>query len=131
MVDERHVGRFGDLLDRVASLLLGADEQDGPTAVGKLVGERLRLVEQRGRLDEVDDVVATTLAEDETAHLGVPAARLVAEVNAGLQQLRDAYLSHGVLPFLFIDEFRPVGADPKLRLVSQLRAGPRPRSPDG
>ena len=54
--------------------------------------------EQRLRLEQVDDVDAAALAEDEAAHLRVPAARLVAEVDAGLQQLRDAYLSHDVLP---------------------------------
>jgi hypothetical protein len=31
---------------------------------------------------------------DEAAHLGIPAARLVAEMDAGLQQLLDSYLGH-------------------------------------
>ena len=100
MVDERHAGGFGDVLDRVARLLLGADEQHGPAAVGERPGELLRLVERRGGLEQIDDVDAATLTMDEAAHLGVPAARLVAEVNAGLQQLRYAYLSHEVLPLL-------------------------------
>src|SRR5581483_197114 len=95
-----------DVLDRVASLLLGADEQHDAAAVGEVGGEALRLLQQRLRLDEVDDVVAPALAEDEAAHLGVPAARLVAEMNACLQQLRDAYLSHDALP-LFIYRSRP------------------------
>ena len=47
----------------------------------------VRLLEQLLRLREVDDVDAAALAEDEAAHLGIPAARLVAEVDAGLQQL--------------------------------------------
>jgi hypothetical protein len=34
------------------------------------------------------------LAEYEPAHLRVPAARLVAEVHSGLQQLAYSYLSH-------------------------------------
>ena len=34
---------LGDLLDRVAGLLLGADEQHGAAAVGELGGELLRL----------------------------------------------------------------------------------------
>ncbi len=50
-------------------------------------------------LEQVDDVDAAALAEDEAAHLGVPAARLVAEVHTGLQQLLDSYLSHGNAPF--------------------------------
>ena len=39
------------------------------------------------RLLQVDDVDAAALAEDERLHLGVPAPGLVAEVDAGLQQL--------------------------------------------
>src|SRR5439155_18817033 len=86
--------------DRVARLLLGAHEQHGPAAVSEVAGERLRLREQRRGLDQVDDVDAAALAVDEAAHLWVPAARLVAEVNAGLQQFRDSYLAHVVLPFV-------------------------------
>ena len=61
-------------------------------------GELLRLIEKLLRLEEVDQVDAGSLTEDEAAHLWIPAARLVAEVNAGLQQLLDSYLSHGLLP---------------------------------
>jgi hypothetical protein len=48
---------------------------------------------------------------DEAAHLGVPAACLVTEVDAGLQQLRYAYLSHGYSLFYAIG-CRAGGADP-------------------
>ena len=41
--------RLGDLLDGVAGLLLGADEQHGAAAVGDLGRELLRLLEQRLR----------------------------------------------------------------------------------
>ena len=98
VVDIRHAGGLGDLLDGVAGLLLGAHEQHRAAAVGERAGELLRLREQRGGLDQIDDVDAAALAEYEAAHLWVPAARLVAEVDAGLQQLRDAYVSHGLLP---------------------------------
>ena len=54
----------------------------------------LRLLEQLLGLQQVDDVDAVALTEDEAAHLGVPAARLVAEVHSGLQQLLDSDLSH-------------------------------------
>jgi hypothetical protein len=43
-------------------------------------------------------VDAGPLAEDVPAHLRVPAARLVAEVNTGLQQLLDSHLSQRVAP---------------------------------
>jgi len=95
VVDVGHAGRLGDFLDRVAGLLLGADEEDRPTAVGDGAGEELGLVEELLRLEEVDQIDAGPLAMDEAAHLWIPAARLVAEVNAGLQQLLDSDLSHG------------------------------------
>src|SRR6185436_17355355 len=76
-------------------LLLGADEQDRAAAMGDLGRERLRLVEQRLRLQKVDQVDAAALAMDEAAHLRVPAARLMAEVDSGFQQLLEADLGHG------------------------------------
>ena len=89
-------GALGDLLDAVAGLLLRADEQHGAAAAREAVGEALRLAEQLLGPQQVDDVDAAALAVDEAAHLGVPAARLVAEVHAGLQQLLDPdFLSHG------------------------------------
>ena len=85
---------LGGFLDRVAGLLLGADEQDRAAAPGDVRGELLRLRQQPLGLLQVDDVDAAALAEDEAAHLRVPAACLVAEVDAGLQQLPYAYLGH-------------------------------------
>jgi hypothetical protein len=89
-----HAGVLRDVLDGVARLLLGAHEQHGAAAVGDLGAELLRLLEQRLRLEQVDDVDAPALTEDEAAHLGVPAARLVPEVHSGLQQLPDADVGH-------------------------------------
>ena len=96
VVHVRLAGRLGDLLDAVAGLLLGADEQHGAAAPGEAVGEALRLAEQLLGARQVDDVVAGALAVDEAAHLRIPPARLVAEVHTGLQQLLDPdFLSHG------------------------------------
>ncbi len=100
MVDIGHVGGLGVLLDRVARLLLGADEQHGPATPRHLGGELAGILQQGLRLQEVDDVVPIALAEDEAAHLGIPATGLVAEVDAGLQQLLDTDLSHGLLPWV-------------------------------
>ena len=94
VVDVRHAGRGGDLLDAVAGLLLGADEQDRAAAVRDLAGELLGLLEQGLRLEQVDDVDAVALAVDETAHLRVPAAGLVAEVDSGFQQLLETDFGH-------------------------------------
>ncbi len=95
MVDIRHVSRLGNLLDGVAGLLLGAHEQHGATAMGDLGREFLGLLQKGSGLQEVDDVDAVALAVDEAAHLRVPAARLMAEMDSGLQQVRDSYLAHG------------------------------------
>jgi hypothetical protein len=74
-------------LTYVLRLLLRADEEDGAAALGDVAEELLCLVETLRRLREVDDVDAAALGEDEAAHLRVPAPRLVAEVDSGLQQL--------------------------------------------
>ncbi len=113
MVDERHVGRGGDVADGVLGLLLRAHEQDGAAAVRERARELLRLRQEGGGLEQIDDVDAAALAEYEAAHLGVPAARLVTEVDAGLQQLRDAYVGHGLLPLFYSFVFRVDGADPE------------------
>src|SRR6202035_1850303 len=123
VVDVGHPGRIGDLADRVARLLLGSYEEDGAAAVGNGAGELARLVEQPLRLEEVDYVDAVPLTVDETAHLGVPAARLVAEMHAGLQQLLDSWLSHGTAP-CSLGEYRDGRcADPRVL----ARAGRSPR----
>ena len=64
------------------------DEQDRAAALGRRCGRRrTACCDQLERLLQVDDVDAAPLREDEAAHLGVPAAGLVAEVNSGLQKL--------------------------------------------
>ena len=100
VVDVRHAGGLGDVLDGVAGLLLRADEEHGAAAVRDLRGEVLRVAQQLLRLEQVDEVDAAALAEDVAAHLGVPASRLVAEVDAGLQQLLDPGLGHGGAPLV-------------------------------
>ena len=75
------------LCDGVLRLLLRSDEEHRPAALGDVPRDVVRLLEQLLRLREVDEVDAPALAEDVAAHLGVPATRLVAEVDAGLQQL--------------------------------------------
>src|SRR5262249_1701502 len=92
VVDVGHAGALGDLLDGVARLLLRAHEEDGAAAARELGREVLRLREQPLRLQQIDDVDARALAVDEPPHLRVPTARLMAEMDSGLQQLLDADL---------------------------------------
>ena len=55
----------------------------------------VRLLEQPHRLLQIDDVDPGALTEDEAAHLGVPPAGLVAEVDASLEQLAHRGRGHG------------------------------------
>ena len=98
VVHVRHARALGLLLDGVLGLLLGADEEDGAAALGEVADEALRLLEALERLLQIDDVDAAALAEDETAHLRVPAARLVAEMDSGLQELSHGDCHRSFLP---------------------------------
>src|SRR6266540_2230733 len=96
-----HIGHAAALrliLDRLLRLLLGADEQDRPAVLDGAANEPVGGVDPLERLLQIDDVDAVALTEDETAHLRVPTARLVAEMDAGLQQLLHGDDSHGVSP---------------------------------
>jgi len=59
--------------------------EDGAPVGVQVVDEFLGAAEQLRCLGQVDDVDPVALAEDELLHLGVPALRLVAEVDAGLE----------------------------------------------
>ena len=100
-------GRLAD--DRVLRLLLRADEEDRPPALGDVAREVVCLLQQRLRLLEVDDVDAAALVEDEPLHLRVPAARLVTEVHSGLQQLLHGDDCHD--GSFRLDGAAPAGAD--------------------
>ena len=94
LVDVEHAAAGGFLGDRVLRLLLGADEQHRAALGGQVAGEEIRLAELLERLLQVDDVDAVALPEDVLGHLRVPALGLVAEVDAGLQQLLHGDLGH-------------------------------------
>ena len=94
VVDVRHADPLRLLGDGVLRLLLRAHEEHGAAAGCDVGDERVRLLEQRLSLGEVDDVDAAALAEDEPLHLRVPAARLVAEVDAGLQEVLHGHDRH-------------------------------------
>ena len=87
LVDVRHAALLGVTLDRILSLLLGADEQDSAATGHGVAHVGVGRLDTREGLIEVDDVDAGTLAIDETLHLGVPTAGLVTEVDASVQEL--------------------------------------------
>ena len=87
LVDIGHAGTRGFLGDDLARLALGADEQDGAAVGRELADELRRVLVLDQRLLEVDDVDLVAVAEDERGHLGIPEARLVAEMDAGFQHL--------------------------------------------
>ena len=99
VVHVRHADALRLLLDGVLRLLLRADEEHGAAPLGDVAHELVRLLEQLERLLQVDDVDAAALGEDVAAHLRVPAPGLVAEVDAGLQQLPHGDHCHGCSPF--------------------------------
>ena len=84
-------GAGGLFLDGVLSLLLGADEEHRSCRRRPAGGRSHRLVEATDGLLQVDDVDAVALGEDERAHTRVPAAGLVAEVDAGFEQRLHLY----------------------------------------
>jgi len=122
VVDVRHAGLLGRVLDRVAGLLLRADEQHDAALVRDVRGELLRLAQQLLGLEQVDDVDAAVLAVDEATHLRIPAAGLVAEVHAGLQQLSDPDLGHGSCSLVDAARVKPAGTSGTRH---ECRAGPR------
>ncbi len=108
--------------DRILCLLLGADEQHGAAALGDRAHEAVRVVEQLLRLLQVDDVDTAALGEDESLHLRVPATGLVAEVNAGLQQVLHGDNGHGKTPSFSVS----VGIPPAAPRRDRQNAGHRP-----
>src|SRR5208337_4683717 len=84
-------------LDDVLGLLLGADEQHRAAGGGEIAREVESGAKHLHGLLQIDNVNTVAGAEDVLLHLRVPAAGLMAEVNAGLQKLLHADFSHRIL----------------------------------
>jgi hypothetical protein len=98
--------RFGFALHDGGELALGADEEDVVAAQDHIAHELLRELDLPKRLLQVDDVNAVALGKDEPAHLRVPPTGLVAEVDAGFEQLFEGRGGHGLPLRAF--EIRPL-----------------------
>ena len=81
-----HVAAQSLVLDGLLCLLLGAHEQQALAGLAELTHEVVSLLQLLHGLLQVDDVDPVALSVNVGSHLGVPAAGLVAEVYAGLQQ---------------------------------------------
>ncbi len=101
-VDVVHADAGGLFLDGVGRLLLGADEQDRVALLGEAAHEGVGFLELLNGLLQVDDINTVAFAVDILGHLGVPAAGLVSEVDAGFQQLLHGYDCHLMFSFLFL-----------------------------
>src|SRR6266496_1630446 len=83
-------------LEDVFELLLGADEQDVFSLQHHAPEQLLCSLDLPQRLLEVDDVDPRPLGENEPAHLGIPAACLVPEMDARFQQILQLRLRHAL-----------------------------------
>ena len=96
LVDVGHSNPLRLRGDSFLGLLLRTDEQDRAAVRNGLLDELEGVVEISECLIQVDDVDAVAVGEDEPLHLGVPAAGLVSEVDAGLQHLAHGHNCHGI-----------------------------------
>ena len=104
LVDVRHPAGLGVLGDRALGLLLRADEEDGAAVGDEVADERVGGLDAAQRLAQVDEIDPVALTQDVALHLRVPSARLVAEVDSGLQKLSHGNDGHRDVP--------PVGCSP-------------------
>ena len=81
-----HIAAQGLVLDGLLGLLLGAHKQQALAGLAELTHEVVSLLQLLHGLLQVDDVDPVALGVNVGSHLGVPAAGLVTEVYAGLQQ---------------------------------------------
>ena len=84
-------GGFGDVIGGGA---LGADEQHAATGGGDVTHGAQRAVEHGDGLLQVDDMDLVADAEQVRRHARVPAARVVAEMDAGFEQLTQSEIGH-------------------------------------
>ena len=87
MIDEILAAALGGLGHRLLGLTLGADEEHAAAARDDVAQRLEGPMRHRHGLREVEDVDAVARAVDVGRHPRVPAPRLVAEVDASLEQL--------------------------------------------
>ena len=86
MIDVPHAAPVSFALYHFLSLALRADEQDFPSVRCQLHHSPVSFVDHPQRLLKVDYVNTVALGENIPLHLGIPAPRLMPEVDTGLQK---------------------------------------------
>src|SRR5713101_3511987 len=87
MIHEERAALLGFFSHSLLRLPLGAHEQYGSAVRRNFAYEFARFAEHLQSLLQIDDMDAVAFPENVLLHFGVPAARLVAKVHSGLQQL--------------------------------------------
>ena len=93
-VDIVHAYALSLFADGVLSLLLGADEQQGLAIGGQVAHKVIGLFQLANGLLQVNDIDTVALRVDVRSHFRVPAAGLMSEMDASLQQLLHGYDCH-------------------------------------
>ena len=101
-IDVRHAALVGSVGDGLLGLFFGADEQDGATLLRELAHEGVGLVHAKEGLLEIENVDVTAVAENVRLHLGVPAAGLMTEVGACIEQRLNTDFRHILLHSLVL-----------------------------
>ncbi len=99
MVHVEHAAANRLVTDRILSLALGTDKKDVAPLARDLPHKLGSLFEMTQGLLEIHDVDSISLAEDVGLHLGVPAPRLVTEMDSRLEQFFHLNRRHNSLPY--------------------------------
>ena len=90
LIDVRGTDPVGLFSDHLGRSPLGTNQQDLVAASRQSTDLDQRCIQCRNGMFEVDDVDLVPGAKDVRSHLGIPEARLVAEVHASGQHVRHA-----------------------------------------
>ncbi len=94
MVDVILAAALGAVRHVFRSSALGAHEEHAAAAGGSVTHGAQRAVQHGDGLLQVYDVDLVAHAEQERPHTGVPAAGVVAEMDAGLEELAQGEIGH-------------------------------------
>src|SRR5204863_654957 len=117
MVDIKHAGARRLLGNRLLRLALRAHEEHRLAILREIGNEFRGVFEMLEGLLKIDDVDSVPLPVDVLLHLWVPAASLVAEMDAGLQKVfhRDTRQNSSLMICPSADGCRHPSADGSLR----------------